>query len=325
MSWEKVNCDLCGSNDLKPFLKEVTTWEHKGKFNYVKCQNCNLVSLSPRPKADQLNRYYSSDTYWGSVDIKKNWLMDDKWKQNRAKKFSHIYEGILKSYSKPASILDIGCGTSGFLTFFSEKGWKVLGTDISPEVASFSEKNYHFPVVIGDFLNINLNSGSFDVITFNHSLEHLYNPRKTLETIYRSLNKNGLLIISIPNVESLGFKIFGKDWYALQPPRHLYQFSPKTIRSLLKNTGFRVNLISHFDWQQNYYSLYESFRFKFSPRFKKADNGGLIVASYRPSLFWTSVIKEVGKIFDIIFSTIIVFMEAFLKRGETITIYAQKS
>jgi hypothetical protein len=50
----------------------------------------------------------------------------------------------------------------------------------------------------------------------------------------------GWLVLSVPNAGSLGFRIFGDAWYALQLPTHLYHFTPKTSRLLLEKSGWRT-------------------------------------------------------------------------------------
>ena len=64
--------------------------------------------------------------------------------------------------------------------------------------------------------------------------------RKTAEF----LALDGKILISTPNIESLGFLLFGNCWYPLEAPRHLVLFSPKTIRRLAEMAGLRVNEIS---------------------------------------------------------------------------------
>lgn len=323
-----ISCNLCSSKDHKPFLQNITTWEHPGRFNLVKCQNCDLVFLNPRPRPNQIAQYYLPERYWGGEDISKpSWeSITEKWRKERDKRYGRLYQEILRRFPKPARILDIGCGTGGFLTAFKEREWQVLGTEVSPWAAFFSKKTYGFPVRIGDFLKVNLSGKKFEVAVFNNVLEHLFWPRETLMKISKILVGNGLLVVTVPNIKSLGFKLFEKEWYPIQPPRHLYHFSPKTIRALFKKTSFKVLAITHSNWDDNFYSLFESFRFKFSPRFKKTTSGGLLKSGGKlDSTFLSLFKKEIGKIFDFVFAWTLALTGAVLKKGEVFTVYAQKA
>lgn len=335
MTWEKVACDLCGGKNLKVYLQEVTTWEHSGKFNYVKCRDCGLVFMNPRPPLKEIGRYYPAETYWSGQNIRQSSsaVFDKKWKQERDKRFKSLYSEIFKRFPQPAlpagrqaRILDIGCGTNGFLTAFKEQGWQVLGTDLSPEAAHYSEQTYGFKVLVGDLLELDFGKEKFDVVALNGVLEHLYSPAKTLEKIKKLLVKDGFLALMVPNLESFGARIFKDDWWLLQPPRHLYHFSPKTITLLLKKTGFGVLSINHFSWVHNYYSLFESFRFRFSPRFRKAINGGLERSgqSHYPN-FFSLIKRETGKIVAVLFASFMTIFGSVLKRGEQMAVYAKKA
>jgi SAM-dependent methyltransferase len=82
--------------------------------------------------------------------------------------------------------------------------------------------------------------GSFDVVTLWNVMEHLHSPLDTLREIRRLLKDDGVLILSVPNVESLDARIFGDCWIGLDPPRHLYGFAGKTVSQLLSKAGLEA-------------------------------------------------------------------------------------
>jgi SAM-dependent methyltransferase len=105
-------------------------------------------------------------------------------------------------------------------------------------------KEKGFEVWSGDFQYADLPKECFDIINLSHVIEHFNDPKRALIKIHSLLKKNGKLIIIAPNYDSVAAKIFGKYWYALDLPRHLFQFSPKTITRLLSETGFVVKKIN---------------------------------------------------------------------------------
>lgn len=83
---------------------------------------------------------------------------------------------------------------------------------------------YDADVDLGDLLDIGLEAASFDVIVMNHVIEHVYDPVATLVECRRLLAPEGKIIIITPNLKSYGHEIYGEDWRALEPPRHLHLF-----------------------------------------------------------------------------------------------------
>jgi len=71
-------------------------------------------------------------------------------------------------------------------------------------------------------------------------LEHLPNPKSSLNEIHRILKPGGLIVFSIPNLESFDRKIFKNNWIGWDPPRHLNLFTQDTIKNLLDITGFKL-------------------------------------------------------------------------------------
>ncbi len=313
---DHVSCDLCGKSKYTNFLNNITAWDHQGKFNLVKCTNCSLVYLNPRPSLSKIGKYYSTEVYW-------EWNKNGEDLKLRNIKFGDLYKIIFNKKSK-GKILDIGTGDGLFLTKFKEQGWKVIGTELSKYASKNTSKKYNIEVKTGDFLKIKFKSSEFDVITLNHVLEHLYSPKKTLLKIKYNLKKRGMLVITIPNIDSLGFRIFNKNWHALQPPRHLYHFSPKTIVELLNATGFEVDGFN-FNYKSHIlYSLFETFRFSFSPKFKKTRNGGLFDSKYQWTGLQNIIIREIGKVVALIFAYCTYFLEVFFQKSDVFTIYATK-
>lgn len=322
---EKPACDICQSKKfLSPWMEGITTWEHKGKFNFVKCKRCGLVFQSPRIPFEKAVKFYPSESYWGR-DVTKTRKTKELNKE-REWAYGFLYREIFSRKNK-GTILDIGSGLGLFLSKFKDKGWEVLGTDISSDVAKFSQKVFGVKVLLGEVVDMELPKKYFDIVSMNSVLEHVYSPRKTLKKAADVLKEDGLLVLVLPNVEGIGRYIFKREWIQLQPGRHLYLFSPETLKKLLKDTGFEVDRISHAYWNHNYYSLFQSFRLKLSPKFKKREQGGLASGSLKKAQKSSpfSFKKEIGKLLGKFITVVIVAVEPIIGRGEIMTVYAKKS
>jgi 2-polyprenyl-3-methyl-5-hydroxy-6-metoxy-1,4-benzoquinol methylase len=142
-------------------------------------------------------------------------------------------------YKAGGSILDLGCSSGGFLSALKNPAWKLYGIEMSDEVAQRAHDDTGADVFVGDILDAPYPAGSFDAITCFHVFEHLYQPREILAKVSHWLKPGGIFYAMMPNIDSAGARIFKSYWYALELPRHLYHFSPIS----LKNTAHSVGLV----------------------------------------------------------------------------------
>ena len=79
------------------------------------------------------------------------------------------------------------------------------------------------------------------------------------EISFRNLKKSGELIVAVPNIDSFEFGFFERDWFHLEPKLHLWHFSPKSIKILLRKCGFRIKRIDYFSIEHHSTGLLQSF------------------------------------------------------------------
>jgi hypothetical protein len=85
----------------------------------------------------------------------------------------------------------------------------------------------------------------YAAIVFWHSLEHLRAPGSALEHAVHLLTERGVLVVAVPNLDSLQAAAFGSAWLALDPPRHLVHLSTHVLIARLRELGLRVERVSH--------------------------------------------------------------------------------
>lgn len=314
---ESPHCNLCSGENFQVFIKDATSWEHTGVFTIVRCKNCDLTCVNPRPIQSEIGRYYPPESYWGD-DVTKIDTGTDL--DLRKRSYGYLYKNIL-SLKKKGSILDIGAGTGMFLSFFKEKGFVTDGVEYSFEACEYARKMFQVKLRTGDFLQKKFPKNTFDIVTMNNSLEHLHEPLNTLVGVHKTMKKGGVIVITVPNIDSLGSKAFKGEWYALQPPRHLYHFSEKTLTSMLKKSGFKVKDTKYGYFKHNYNTIFESIRLMKSPRFKKAEKGG-VKESGKHIAF--SLKKEVFKRVAMAVAFTLAIVGQVTQRSEVITVIAYK-
>jgi SAM-dependent methyltransferase len=254
---EYTNCDLCGENRTNLFL-EAESEVNKEKFKIVRCANCGLIYLNPRPAKEIIGRYYPVDSYYAFQDFSaKKRLNYREWLKNISLEGYYDSKNIFKKLiakllvrnflvvipkERKGRLLDIGCGSGEFLYQMKNFGWEVYGIEISQEASDMGNKR-GLNIFFGELENTNFPENFFDVVVLSQTLEHVYSPGSYLEKIYRLLKVGGLLITGVPNVGCLEIQVFGRSCHALDVPRHLHFFTIASLRNYLEKYGFEVEKV----------------------------------------------------------------------------------
>jgi len=139
---------------------------------------------------------------------------------------------------KDFSLLDIGCGTGWTSNIWKNEGVRVTGLEPSATRAKIAKERYGLRVIPTYIENFE-SPEKFDVIIMRHIIEHLENPLSVLTKVKHHLNKDGLILIIVPNIDCIGRFIFGTKWTWVLP-WHCNFFNPKSTASLLNKAGFAV-------------------------------------------------------------------------------------
>lgn len=116
-----------------------------------------------------------------------------------------------------------------------KEGWKVKGIEPS-ETARVQAKQKG----INTEASIDHLSGTFQLITLWHVLEHVPDLNETLHKLYKLLEPNGTLLIAVPNHTSLDALKYKQDWAGYDVPRHLWHFNQQTMQQLLQKHAFTL-------------------------------------------------------------------------------------
>lgn len=248
--YEYVNCNICGKDtSYLLFRGKDREFGLGGEFTWVKCQNCGLVYLNPRPTMQAILQYYpetyTPHTYTGNAGERGGYRKKSFFK----KLIRPIYDVYLHFLVPKdlwslddlpiGKVIDIGCGGGAYLNMLRHKGWEAFGVDIHPKAISIARR-LGLNVFEGQICQSDFISNFFDVVVMKNSLEHMHSPLHTLKEVYRVLKDDGILIIETPNIASLEARLFRTFWHELDTPRHLYLFTPATLKILMSKAGFDV-------------------------------------------------------------------------------------
>jgi len=232
-----IPCALCGGLVFKPALV------CEG-FGYVRCKKCSLVQMNPQPLKDEVIERYSSmfgkDYLSYEIENESAFLKLQQSALEDAGFFKLEKTLMLRAGSKP-SVLDIGCATGALLSFLEGRGWRVTGVEISPSF-EYARNERKLDVRNLPLEENKFSGGSFDVVLASHLIEHLNAPFPFLTEVNRILKDDGALFITTPNISGFQARLFKGRWRSAIFD-HLYLFSKRTLRKILKKAGFKTQRI----------------------------------------------------------------------------------
>ncbi len=223
-------CILCGS-------EAGTIYRRNDDDCILKCFKCGLLFVSPQPTEEKLRQYYR--------DFEPDYQF--KYKDEAVKRGKKILK-IIQGFKKNGRLLDVGCGHGFFMDVARKKGWNVSGVEISPTASEFARSNFSLDVFTGELSEADLKDSYFDLISLQHTLEHLREPLKDLSTVRNKLRDDGLLVVAVPNSLSLMARCAKINWLCLAEKTHLFHYTKSTLAKLLVKSGFRIIIVKTFEW-----------------------------------------------------------------------------
>jgi SAM-dependent methyltransferase len=233
-------CPGCGGSAQRPVF---TAKDSIGpdSFALVSCRDCELVFVQPIPLARHIEAYYVTGYYGRRHPALKDFFMNVR----------------LRHVGRPTGsgrILDLGCGTGDFLLACRKLGWKGVGVEQGGAPVMRQAAALGIETVLPEQMS-ELEAASFDVVTIWHVLEHLPEPRVTLEAVRRLLSPTGRLVVEVPNFGSWQARIGGPGWFHIDVPRHLLHFNRRALEGLLTRCGFSVERCQTFSLEYDAFGL----------------------------------------------------------------------
>jgi SAM-dependent methyltransferase len=225
----------------------------------VVCTSCGLGRLDPLPAAAEIRGFYP-DEYYGEPGTKFQPAVERvvRWVGGR-----HI-NALTRGLRSGARVLDVGCGRGVILGPLADRGFEVHGQEISREATRGADPRATIRIA-SHLREAGYEAGYFDEVVIWHVLEHLPDPRGTVEEIHRILGPGGRIVVAVPNFSSFQARSTGAGWFHLDLPRHLYHFPLQALKRLLVRTGFRITHEHHFSLRQNPFGWIQSWLNDYAP------------------------------------------------------------
>src|SRR5215211_1511149 len=209
-------CEWCG----RPL--NATASRLRGR---TRCARCGAATTDPVPSDSDLERAYAS---WYRPDGGRfagpGETMLRRSRGHLARRLDRI--------APPGPVLDVGAGSGALLEALRAHGRSALGLERMAAGPGIRDSD------IGEV------EGEWAAVVFWHSLEHLRAAGAALDHAARILAPGGVMVIAMPNPDSLQARAFGDRWLALDLPRHLVHVPSAALLGRLREAGLRVERVS---------------------------------------------------------------------------------
>ena len=195
---------------------------------------------------------------------KEDWYKNDQissydsgpYKTHLRKRREYVQNIISKvlNKEKAGKILDVGCGDGSNLRWLSDFTYNLWGTDYNLLRLKRAKKigkklEIDTKLFLANILSLPFSANSFDIIFFNHVIEHIVEDEIALKKIFNITKKGGTVILGTPNEGALSWRFA----YWVEPrirrkTDHVNFYTEYSICKIAKNVGFKIKEVKHMGW-----------------------------------------------------------------------------
>jgi 2-polyprenyl-3-methyl-5-hydroxy-6-metoxy-1,4-benzoquinol methylase len=228
-----LNCSICNK---KKFRKITSSVRDSNSHRTICCTNCGHFQLFPIPTSNDEKIFYDQNKQAKNINVIFNIpVLRERSKFDTQRRINIVS----KLVSKQKRILDIGSGYGFFLEGLKNKKYNVSGIEVSKDRRKISKKNSNAELFNVNLINETPEIGKFDLVVMFHVLEHIADPINFLKKIRQLMNPKAQILIEVPNLDDFQINLNEayRKWYWQRA--HLQYFSPKTLKKVLKESGFK--------------------------------------------------------------------------------------
>ncbi|MGH7975493.1 MAG: class I SAM-dependent methyltransferase [Limisphaerales bacterium] len=246
-----MSCRICQSTEVSStVVAREMMFGFRDPFSYFECAKCGCVQILEIPANP--GKYYPQNYYSFQGSGIAEQFLKRRWAAYSYRSADMIGSLIAVAFGKNAAvesvkrtgvkfdadILDVGCGDGDFLLQLRSLGFSSL-TGVDPFLAGDIAYKNGVKVLKK---NLKEMTGQFDLITMHHSLEHMADPVEILQQAEKILRTGGQLAIRVP-VAGAAWKCYGANWIQLDPPRHIFLPTVKSMEILAARAGLRFGQV----------------------------------------------------------------------------------
>ena len=227
-----VHCPRCGADDAAARFRLVVS-------HVVTCRHCGMHYVQPRVSSDLIERKLQM---WAEQDVLDPERLRIAFEPASVAYYGRFLGTLTRCMRLPGRrLLDVGCGTGGFLAVARDAGWQGQGIEIGRASARYASQTMNLNVTQGTLYGFEAPAQRFDAVAMIEVIEHLEHPAMALSIARRMLAPDGALLVTTPNFDSLYRRLFGNRWWVINcEDEHIVLFSRTTLVAMLEENGFEV-------------------------------------------------------------------------------------
>ncbi len=225
-----IDCPICNSKEYKNLLE-------KSGYTFVKCVKCGMVFSNPQVIEDKIINLYKSCV---SNDLWIDVLSSDTQCSFDREKYIKLLDEIERYIPHRGRLLDVGCSIGHFLACARERGWDVRGLELNNKAIREAKKRFGLDLIPKTLEEAEFPANYFNVVTLLFVLEHSPRPIGLLKRVHTVLDDKGILVIHVPNVESLAVRVMHEKTFTFDGRNHLLYFSVDSLTKALEIAGYKI-------------------------------------------------------------------------------------
>ena len=253
-------CPICGATSASRLRLREMMFGTRETFEYLVCGGCGTIRIADVP--DDLGRHYPARYHYerlpedmpvgGPIRRALVGLTVRPQISGSGRMLARVtrrlvqpppgyrrWRGSFQRWgvrSLGGGVLDVGCGPipNRLIALRSLGFRRLLGVD------PFIDRDIVVEGVPVRKIRIEDVDGSFDLVWFHHSLEHVTDPRASLAAAARLLRRGGQVIVRTPVMGTALWRRYTGEWWELDPPRHLFVFSADALTRMAAAVGLEL-------------------------------------------------------------------------------------
>ena len=230
-------CPVCGGDVQPKAIVFDDRYGYPGRFWVVRCGTCDHLAVDADLPTAEVERLYTNFYPRSTFDV-------DAWQPAMpAPRPIEWWQGLRASafrwVPRNVRVLDIGCGFGEALGYHRARGCDAHGVEADANILRVAQR-HSLQVRVGLFDAASYAPSSFDVVTLDQVIEHVAEPVSVLRGVEQVLKPGGMAVLSTPNAQGWGARVFGNRWIHWHAPYHQQFFTPESMQRAARAAGLQL-------------------------------------------------------------------------------------